>query len=466
MTTDRSRSSQSRLSRRGFLRLTGAATALTLFGGAVQGCAVPAAPAAPGAAGGSADAATTEISWFEWGDINDKAIADGTIAGFEAANPGITVRLEQPPSNYYDKLQASVAAGTAPDILNMQTWLWQSFAAKGVVASLDEFQARDNFTEAFPTLWQGVYDAQTRFRGSLYGVPWNMNAMLMFYSKEPFDRLGLDYPTDDWTYDEFKSLTEQLTQEVDGVQYYGYQTNTSYERLACWMRLHGDKEWDQEVEPHEARWDQDPIMDMLNFQLYEVVNTLKVSPTPAMMQGGTNQLQSGNVAMKMEGPWFFPQMVGEQAKTAEGTPFDVAQLPLSPNGTRAHMVFGHVLTINAASEQKEVAWEFLKFAGGAGGQENVAKGGRQPVTPEFMEQFWVPDVKERYGIENTDSFIKAFETGILHLAGEVDDRMITNEVFGPARDAIVAGEVTAFEAIPEVNAKIQEMLDAFWETQG
>ena len=456
-------------SRRGFLKLS-MAVSLTAIGAGLQACA-PAVPAAP-AAGETTGAATapagkaTEIAWFEWGDINDKAIADATIADFQEENPEIRVRLEQPPSSYYDKMQAAIAAGTAPDVLNFQTWLFQSFAAKGVLQPLDEYRNRDSYNTPFPEKWQGVYTPQTQFRGKLYGIPWNMNAMVMFYAKEPFNRLGLEYPTDDWTYDEFVELTQKLTQEVGGVQYYGYQTNTSYERLACWMRLNGDKEWDQEIEPREARWDQPYIMDMINFQLYSVLNEIKVSPTPAMMQGGTNQLQSGNVAMKMEGPWFFPQMVGEKAKREGGTPFDVVQLPLAPKGTRAHMVFGHVLTINGASKEKDAAWEFLKFAGGEGGQKYVAQGGRQPVTPEFQEKYWVPDVEEKYGIKNTQAFIKSFETGILHLAGEIDDRYITNEVFGPARDKMVAGEATAYEVIPEMNKAIQEILDKYWAEKG
>jgi ABC-type glycerol-3-phosphate transport system substrate-binding protein len=303
-------------------------------------------------------------------------------------------------------------------------------------------------------------------RGNLYGVPWNMNSMLIFYAKERFDAAGLDYPTDDWTFDQFVELALALTGEEDGIQYYGYQTNLSYERLACWMRLNGDKEWDTEVEPTEARWDQEYIMEMINFQLNEVINTLKVSPTPAVMQGGANQLQSGNVAMKMEGPWFFPVMMGTDAQREGGTVFDVVQLPKGPNGGRAHMVFGHVLTMSNASQNKDAAWELLKFCGSEGGQKHVAAEGRQPVTPEFMRQFWVPAAQEQFGVENMEAFIGAFETGIVHLAGEVDDRYIYNEVLQAAFEAMVAGQTTAQEIIPQVNADIQAILDDYWSRQG
>lgn len=462
-----------KFSRRNFLKVSAAAMGLTALGG-LQAC-VP--------AGGTESASSTdssapgqekiEIAFYEWGGANDKQIADRSIADFTAENPHINIRLDQAPGGqHYDKLQAALAGGTAPDIINNQTWLWQSFSAKGVYAPLDEFRAADDYNTPFPDAWANTYETQTKFRGELYGIPWNMGAMLIFYSKGPFDLLGLDYPTEDWTFDEFVELTQQLTTEIDGVQYYGYQTNVSYERLSCWMRLNGDKEWDQEIEPREARWDQDYIMDMINFQLYACMNELNVAPTPALMEGGLNDMDSGNVAMHMEGPWFFPKMgcgewaCDEEALKDGGVPFGVVQMPLSPSGKRAHMVFGHVVLMNNASENKEAAWEFMKFQGGEGAQKHVAAAGRQPVTPEFNEKYWFPDTREKWGLEDPQPFIDAFESGVLHLAGEIDDRFITNEVFGPARDKMVAGEADAYEVVPQMNADIQEILDDYWSKQG
>jgi multiple sugar transport system substrate-binding protein len=455
------------LTRRSFLR----AAAATLGLGALSACATPAGAPDSGDAG-AAMMETVEIAWYEWGDVLDKDIADRSIADFQAENPHIQVRLEQAPGQYYDKLQAALAGGTAADIINNQTWLWQSFSAKGVYQPLNELQARDAYDTPFPAAWDSVYETQTRFRGELYGIPWNMNSMVIFYSKKPFDNMGLDYPTDDWTYEDFVQLTIDLTGEVDGQQQFGYQTNSSYERLACWMRLNGDKEWDQEIEPREALWDTPAIMDFINFQLYACINEFGVSPTPAMMEGGNNQIDSGNVAMKMEGPWFFPKMAcrewscTEEAMAENYVPFGVAQLPKASNGTRAHMVFGHVLLMNSRTEHPDETWEFLKFAGGEGAQKYVAQSGRQPVTPDFNERLWKPSTIEKWGLENPQPLIDAFESGILHLAGEVDDRYITAEAFGPARDRMVAGDADAFEVVPELNAKIQGLLDEYWASQG
>ncbi|MCY3660648.1 MAG: hypothetical protein OXG36_16710, partial [Caldilineaceae bacterium] len=109
---------------------------------------------------------------------------------------------------------------------------------------------------------------------------------------------------------------------------------------------------------------------------------------------------------------------------------------------------------------------FLKFAGEEGAQKYVAQSGRQPVTPDFNERLWKPATIEKWGLENPQPLIDAFESGILHLAGEVDDRYITAEAYGPARDRMVAGDADAFEVVPELNAKIQGLLDEYWASQG
>jgi len=456
-----------RISRRNLLKAAGVGAVGAVLGAcapAAEGTRPPEAPAEttpkPAAAG------PVEIGFFEWGDINDTWIAEQTIKDFQDANPSITVRLEQPSGSYYEKLTTALAGGVAPDVINCQTWRFQQYAAKGSLAPLDEYRTRDDWNRPWPTVYEKVYDPQTKYRGKLWGSPWNMNAMVIFYAKEPFDKLGLAYPTDDWTLNDFKELATSLTREEGGVKYYGYQTNTSYERLACWMRLDGDKEWDTEVDPHVAKWDQESIIGALNYQLYEVMNTAKVSPTPAEMQGGTNQLQSGNVAMKMEGPWFLPQMQGPKAKREGGTPFDVVLLPKGKDGHRAHMCFGHVLTMNAASKNKDAAWEFIKFSGGPAAQKHVAEGGRQPGVVEDIAAVWAPLAREQYNFENTDAFVKGFDTGIVHLCAEVSDKYLYNEVLKAVFDAMIVGDATASELIPEANQHIQKILDDYWAQHG
>ena len=176
-------------------------------------------------------------------------------------------------------------------------------------------------------------------------------------------------------------------------------TSFSPTRIHLWWQAaniqpHRVRTLGQEIAPRETLWDTPAIMDFINFQLYACINEFEVSPTPAMMEGGSNQINSGNMAMKMEEPWFFPKMAcrewscTEEAMAENYVPFGLAQLPKASSGTRTHMVFGHVLLMNSCTEHPDETWEFLKFADGERTQKYVAQSGCQPVTPDFNERLW------------------------------------------------------------------------------
>jgi multiple sugar transport system substrate-binding protein len=381
---------------------------------------------------------------------------------FHEDYPSIRVEVVGAPGEYYPRLHTALSAGTASDVINYQSWRWQPFARLGACHPLQTLIDSDDWHVAFSERWADLWEPQTRFRGELYAVPYNTAPMVMFYIKDPFDELGIPYPTSDWTEDEFKELCEKLTYtDSGGVKHYGYQTNISYERLACWMRMNGEKEWDTENEPKQATWTNSTVVDALQWQLYDCINTLKVSPTPADIAGGANQIQTGQAAMKMEGAWFLPNMQGPKAGVEGGVRFDMVTMPRGADGTR-HMGFAHIQTINAATEHLDQAWELLKFINEEKAQRLWSEmTGRQPNNPDFIERFWVPMAQEQFNFENAQALVDAMDTGIVHVMG-LNDLEIYDHVFNPFRDKVVAGEATVHELIDGVNDQLQAMIDEYW----
>jgi multiple sugar transport system substrate-binding protein len=405
------------------------------------------------------------IRAFEWASVIDGETMKAIVEAYHATQTRVRVEMEQPTGNYYEKLDATLLAGDAPDHLNMQTWRWQPYAGRGAVLALDQLRQRDKWDVAWPREWDKLYEPQTRLRGKLWARPYNMGGMVMFYAKDVFARAGVPVPTEDWTYDQFVDTARRLSRRTPEEMTFGYQTNTSYERLASWMRLHGEKEWDREVEPRKAQWGLPSVMDTLQFQVYDVFHNLKVAPTAADQQGNVNRMQDGNVAMKVEGPWFLPSMWGPNAKNI---PFEVALLPKGQRGGRTHMAFGHVHTLNTQTKAKDAAWDFMKFVGGEKAQHELVRiSGRQPITPEFNRRLWVPHVQQQYNFKQAEVFVKAFDTGIVHLTGEVDDLLILREAgLGDALSAMASGAKKAVDVIPDVNRRIQQLLDDYWAKQG
>lgn len=57
--------------------------------------------------------------------------------------------------------------------------------------------------------------------GKLYALPFSLNFTATFYNKDLFDKFGVPYPKDGWSWDDALDTTKKLTRSLDGVDYKG-----------------------------------------------------------------------------------------------------------------------------------------------------------------------------------------------------------------------------------------------------
>ncbi len=447
------------VSRRDFLRVS------ALTGGLVLAAAC--APPTAGEAGEAADAGMepVDLRLSAWADVQDAVVYENMANAFMEANEGINVTVEQYPGGYYQKIQANFAGNTAADILYYQGWIFQSYAENGVLAPLDDYIAASDASALFPD--NENYNSMTQWDGSTYMTPTDTGPLVIYYNKDIFDAKGVPYPYAGWTWDEYKETIETLSYTDDnGSQIYGWAQaagwNGSYGRCANFMRRNGHVEWDTIVEPTEARWDHEDVISGLQFVVYDTINN-GWCPSPDVIAGGGVGVDTGRVAMVLEGPWFMPRLFGELATTEEGINFDVE---LAPVGRDDHnYTFGHVHghTITAPSEHKDESWQVVAFILSDAGQEIIANGGRLCGTPRNIENLWAPIASEKYNFENTGAFVSAMAEGATPVVfGEGSEI----HAYGGAAitslwDKLYGLQETADVAVPTANTEIQEALDRY-----
>ena len=111
------------------------------------------------------------------------------IADFEKANPGVTVNLVDKQDNMVRDLQASIALGKAPDVVN----LWQdstaSFAQDGLLTPVSDLTAADALNNQFWPNTIGIFN----IAGKNYGYPWYgwTDQGVMAYNTELLAKAGL-----------------------------------------------------------------------------------------------------------------------------------------------------------------------------------------------------------------------------------------------------------------------------------
>jgi multiple sugar transport system substrate-binding protein len=444
-----------KLSRRDFLKLTALGTASVV----VASCA-PSSPDAPAAK------EPVTLDFQAWGDNADLPAWEKLVEMYKERNPNVTINyspVAEPNVNFYQTLQTSIAGGTPPDVASFQGWEWQTYADKGLLAPVDEFFKRDGFDFLYPQDNKGVVD--TTFRnGSTYLIPLQVGTMLMFYAKKPFDDANMPYPTDDWTYEEFLEMAKQLTNTSGEQKMFGLQANGSWFRDIGWIRGTGKQEFDSLIDPKKSMFNQPEIVDVIQKMAADVIYTDGIAPSPADTSGGANTFQTGNCAMKYEGPWWFPTMNSPELR-AEGKQIeiDVVMMPKMADGDRPHRGWAEGIAL-LNGDNVEDAWGFASFMASEEGDKIYSEtAGRMPNNAALVESFWIPTIQEKFQISNGQAFVEAFKRSEPDVIGGVPRSKLNGEFVKPlAYDKLVNNSATAAEVLPELDVAVQAALDEYW----
>ncbi len=445
------------LSRRTFLKVGGASSALLLLAACT--------PAAPTAGNGGATMERMTVDFAAWAGASDLAAWEELERVYEEQHPNVDI-VTAPNgtgADYYTALQTSVAGGEPPDVASFQGWEWQPYADAGQLTAIDDHIQQDNLMGPYPDGVQSIADSTLR-AGKRYLMPLQVGVMVMFYARQPFDEAGLDYPTDDWTWDDFVSLAEALTNTTGDTKMYGYQPNGIWPRDIHWIRNTGQQEFDMLVDPTAAMFDQPEIIEMVQMVAQDFQYKLGVSPTPADLSGGTNTIETGNAAMKYEGAWFFPSLNSpELREEGQEIEFDVVLMPMVADADRPHRGWSEGICV-MATDNAEAAWGYTSFMGGEEGQRIYSSlTGRLPNTEQLISDFWIPTINDRFGVTNGAAFVEAFKRSEVDVIGGVSRGQMWNEVVKPMGwDPLLNNSATAAEVLPEVTAGVQALLDAYW----
>ncbi|MBM7573478.1 ABC transporter substrate-binding protein [Aquibacillus albus] len=321
------------------------------------------------------------------------------IDAFEEKNPHIQIELKSyAPLSYWSKISAMAAAGSAPDVFDMNSDFVDEWASKGFLYNLQDFVDNDiNKEDYFTSVFDAVRypDKET---GDMYAFPYAWVTTVLYYNKDMFDEAGLEYPTKEWTWDEFLHAAQTLTLDTnnDGrTDQYGFWLYGRYAHIEPWIYQNDGLILNNEKT--EFAMD-DNAREAVKF-LTNLTAEHKVSPKPMEMQG-TNQsdiFPLGTAAMWVDGSWNI-----ENNRNIINGQFDwgISTVPRG-NNWKEDVAYGwpdNIAIFNETDHPQE-AWEFIKFMTGKERTVENYTGGQVPVfkeaaiSDEWLEKDKLPDNK-------------------------------------------------------------------------
>jgi multiple sugar transport system substrate-binding protein len=307
------------------LGITGVA-ALTL-----SGCAAPA----------ESGPVTITYSNFISNDGNEENL-QAIVDAFEDANPDITVEVTTLPyGDYGTALQTDLAAGSVSDVFDIEYANYAQYQANGVLAPLEVQNAdayKPSLLEAYAT------------DGVQYALPSSFSDVVLYYNADLFDAAGLDYPTNDWTWDDERAAAEALTDQAAGV-WGDHQPVSFYEYYKALAQNGGEF---LNADGTAVAFNTPEGIEAAEWL---VGKSGTVMPTIEQGQGtpdfDTNLFKEGKLGMLHSGIWVFGAFAD--------VPFtwDIAVEP--GNTTQASAVFSNAVGVSATSEHVEAATKWAEF---------------------------------------------------------------------------------------------------------
>lgn len=154
----------------------------------------------------------TQIRYGVW-DRNQLPAIEAIVQKFESANTDIDVEIELTPyKQYFVKLNAAATGGVTPDVFWMNMPNFNNYAKHGLLAPIDEYVSNGNIDLGqFVSSSVGAY----QLNGKQYGVPRDIDSIAVWYNKQLFDKAGVSYPTNDWTWQDMEEKGKALQAALD-----------------------------------------------------------------------------------------------------------------------------------------------------------------------------------------------------------------------------------------------------------
>ncbi|MFT4028554.1 MAG: sugar ABC transporter substrate-binding protein [Protaetiibacter sp.] len=329
--------------------------------------------------GGDGDGGEVTLTYGVWSQ--DETMQQ-LIDAFEQENPGIEVELQVNPwTDFWTKLQVGAQGGTAPDAFWMLGDRFQVYAANDQLLPLgDAIEDAGVDLGVYPTALVDLFT----YDGELYGLPKDFDTIGLWYNKELFDKAGVAYPTDSWTWADVQDAAAKLTDPAAGVYGIAAPLNRQ-EGFYNTVAQAGGYIIDGKTSGYDDPKTQEGIQYWVDFVEKGYSPTLEqFADTEAVAQ-----FENGTVAMYYGGS-FYAQRFYENEALREKV--DVTVLP--EGAQRATVINGIQNVGYAKTEHPEELTKFLLFLGGEEAAEIQAATGAVIPAYENTQQAWVDSMPE------------------------------------------------------------------------
>lgn len=341
--------------------------------------------------------ADVQLTWWTGQDAEANDMLKGLAQEFEKDHPNVDIQVSPGASSTDElltKLSAGFAGGTYPDISYAYgSWASQLESSGRTLDITDQVSDPDVKWDEFPASARAT--AQPTGQKTI-GFPAIVDNISLIYNTKLFDEAGLDYPTEDWSWDDFRAAAKALT--VPSKNQYGYGFSVSGQEDTTWQfwpHLWQNGGAILSDDGKTATFNSQAGVDALTFLRDMAVDDQSIYLDQTDTKYG-ELFAAGSIGMITSGPWQLYDL------GVAGTPYGVTILP-GTNGDHQTVSGPDIWALFDHQDKNREYWtyEFTKWLTSAEQDErwNVAIGNLPLRSGELDSDAFAEQVKNFPGLD-------------------------------------------------------------------
>jgi multiple sugar transport system substrate-binding protein len=143
-----------------------------------------------------------------WDSNQQKGLQE--IADKWTESSGVKVKIEVVDwDNYWTLLSAGAQGGEMPDVFWTHSNTVQMYMENDLLLKLNDYIEKEKIDMS--KYYDGIVKLYTRADGNIYALPKDHDTIALLYNKAIFDQYGVEYPTDNWTWEDMYEAAKKIT---------------------------------------------------------------------------------------------------------------------------------------------------------------------------------------------------------------------------------------------------------------
>lgn len=377
----------------------------------------------------------------------EDALVQQQLQNFMTANPDIKVNWSPITGDYPTKMRANIAGGNVADVFYLQPPMAPEYIKNNKLLNLSPYMARDNVKA--DDYYSSLVTPFSCKDGQVFGLPKDWDSLGVFYNKDLFQAAGVATPTANWTWNDFRDAAKKLTKSGNAAtSQYGITLPADASRYLAFLFAEGGTVLNQDGT--QAAFNSQQGVDALNYYAsFQTQDKSSVLPSAVGAGWPGDAFGKGRAAMALEGGWMIPFL----KESYPNVKYDIAPVPVSPNGKRADLIFTNAWSGYAGTKHPDAAWKLIKYMTGSTVEKNMLEAGfAQPSLKSLAND---PYFTSNPGFK---VLFDAAQYGYADMYGPSDAYI--HQELGVAVQAVLLGKSDAKAALDDAANKVNAQLVA------